>query len=925
MPNERGKSMTPPNDNDSDRVQEGVGEVSFEYTYDEYNAQKKLEKRRQGNFFTNLFRISGQSNEGDERGIECAFYTPAEDHRNPGNNGEFSNETSQEKICGGSQPDNTPVVPDSDSVANTIATEYCVGGTNNNGNHFTRLMKIFSSVFPKVEPLPWRTFFWLSFLCSFPVVAYTLLFTQMGYGENIYYSFSQHFGEYSSVIAESLIIFAFLYYIFDIDEWNSEIGNVFRILSTSLMFLGFASLVMLASNKYPYGIISLFALIDPLWLLIVKTMFYRNKETRTYVSWLSGPLFFVSILTAIVFVIWVFLDSGNEWNNVTKVEAAERTGCVPDYHDYPNCMSQEESGGTCFFTYDSTLYFPDGCEQTCLNVYSKCINGIVLWAGPLMMCVSMLFLSFFCTFLRTEGTDEQDIFNFGKIWIFILCAMWASASLSGTVAVGSSLATLTLASLVASAILLSASFSRDQVKYNREEILDRFRKKYGDNLDYVRGLFIVTMSPFVIMYMTLSMINQLVRRVGVNPCSQPSTDSNEPNHTASIFTIRTRKHIEKMKSWDRSRVLTIAVYWGIAYMILQVICAQLTIVFLSWLIDKTADFGLYAVTGIMMGVGAVMFLLPPVPGVPVYLALGIVLTAQGHQTVGWIGAIFYSTGIGLVLKLIASALQQKMIGENLSHFVSIRQFVSVNSNMMRAMKLVLKRHGLSVSKVAILIGGPDWPTSVLCGIMRLSLPQIMLGTTPVVFLIFPTCLTGALLFMASLETESGNPQFPWVGTAAAITASLTAMVQFGSMIVAAYYLERAADKCKDEIEAIEIDQEVKEADDRDELMRNCYKAVTQWRVVPLFMKTMLLSSLAMITASCYMVQFFASMCFIEHSLTDSVQYNLGGNPLNIFLPLGWVAIGLFSAATMFLWMFCTWGKAQARKRAVSETSVPIIA
>lgn len=82
------------------------------------------------------------------------------------------------------------------------------------------------------------------------------------------------------------------------------------------------------------------------------------------------------------------------------------------------------------------------------------------------------------------------------------------------------------------------------------------------------------------------------------------------------------------------------------------------------------------------------------------------LNISFHIHSGWIGAIFYSTGIGLVLKLIASALQQKMIGENLSHFVSIRQFVSVNSNMMRAMKLVLKRHGLSVSKVAILIGGP---------------------------------------------------------------------------------------------------------------------------------------------------------------------------------------------------------------------------
>ena len=29
-----------------------------------------------------------------------------------------------------------------------------------------------------------------------------------------------------------------------------------------------------------------------------------------------------------------------------------------------------------------------------------------------------------------------------------------------------------------------------------------------------------------------------------------------------------------------------------------------------------------------------MFLLPPVPGVPVYLSLGIVLPAQGHELLG---------------------------------------------------------------------------------------------------------------------------------------------------------------------------------------------------------------------------------------------------------------------------------------------------
>ena len=69
-------------------------------------------------------------------------------------------------------------------------------------------------------------------------------------------------------------------------------------------------------------------------------------------------------------------------------------------------------------------------------------------------------------------------------------------------------------------------------------------------------------------------------------------------------------------------------------MILQVFVANLTVVFLSWMIEKTANLGLGAVTGIMCIVGAMMFLLPPVPGVPVYLTLGIVLPAQGHTSLG---------------------------------------------------------------------------------------------------------------------------------------------------------------------------------------------------------------------------------------------------------------------------------------------------
>ena len=58
------------------------------------------------------------------------------------------------------------------------------------------------------------------------------------------------------------------------------------------------------------------------------------------------------------------------------------------------------------------------------------------------------------------------------------------------------------------------------------------------------------------------------------------------------------------------------------------------------LVEVTSDFSLAAVTGILAAVGIFMFLLPPVPGVPVYLTVGIVLAATGHEILGEFGTVF---------------------------------------------------------------------------------------------------------------------------------------------------------------------------------------------------------------------------------------------------------------------------------------------
>jgi hypothetical protein len=107
------------------------------------------------------------------------------------------------------------------------------------------------------------------------------------------------------------------------------------------------------------------------------------------------------------------------------------------------------------------------------------------------------------------------------------------------------------------------------------------------------------------------------------------------------------------------------------------------------------------VTGILVLVGLIMFLLPPVPGVPIYLTLGIVIIPVGRETMGVVGSICYALVVSLFLKLFACALQQEAIGGLLKHKVGVRQFVGINSNLIRSMKLVLSRPGLSVAKVSI--------------------------------------------------------------------------------------------------------------------------------------------------------------------------------------------------------------------------------
>lgn len=102
----------------------------------------------------------------------------------------------------------------------------------------------------------------------------------------------------------------------------------------------------------------------------------------------------------------------------------------------------------------------------------------------------------------------------------------------------------TIASLAGSFILLSASYSREELKHKRNAALATIHTQYGDNLDIAQGLSVVTCSPIIVAYFILSALNQVVRIIGIKPCSQPSAETDLLD--AGLLTLRAKKQLNVM-------------------------------------------------------------------------------------------------------------------------------------------------------------------------------------------------------------------------------------------------------------------------------------------------------------------------------------------------------------------------------------------
>mmetsp|Transcript_50527 Transcript_50527/g.145655 ORF Transcript_50527/g.145655 Transcript_50527/m.145655 type:complete len:1296 (+) Transcript_50527:104-3991(+) len=311
--------------------------------------------------------------------------------------------------------------------------------------------------------------------------------------------------------------------------------------------------------------------------------------------------------------------------------------------------------------------------------------------------------------------------------------------------------------------------------------------------DWMRAVGAFLFGPFFPFLLGLSMVNQLVRKCrglgdlptvaeGLSPtqdvkdeplsssadigevdaggsCMLHSTNADPPDSESrlknvkcqrgGVLTWRVQRLISDLQKWQWTSILEKMIILGLCC-IAYIVTPILLNILLSQMITVLRPAHMIVVVAAVWSLGLLLFLLPPVPGAPIYAFGGILIAGKGEEEWGesggfWLGSAL-CVGVCWVLKLSACALQQKLIGEYLGNHHFVRQAVGVHKPFIRAVEHIMRKPGLSLGKVIILMAGPDWPTSVLAGVLRLSLVQCEIGTMPIIIYIAPLALTGSFYY-----------------------------------------------------------------------------------------------------------------------------------------------------------------------------------
>lgn len=226
--------------------------------------------------------------------------------------------------------------------------------------------------------------------------------------------------------------------------------------------------------------------------------------------------------------------------------------------------------------------------------------------------------------------------------------------------------------------------------------------------------------------------------------------------------------------------------------------------------------------------------------------------------------------------------------------------VGVDQVGTRATEKILKQSGLSLGKVCILVAGPDFPTSMLCGILKLQIPQMLLGTTPVIFVsIIPQVLVGALLtYQGAAADDDSSSIESMISTA---VTGFAAAAQAGATLLFTWRIMKTVEQDGEELSqprpehAAVAALTAKEAD-----YRKAFHEVSKWDAMTCLQQTIVLWSVFAMLLSGFLIaadfMLAEKFCFRKFDITSNIKdpFELGGldnNVINlVIVPIGWMTL-----------------------------------
>ena len=627
--------------------------------------------------------------------------------------------------------------------------------------------------------------------------------------------------------------------------------------------------------------------------------------------------------------------SDSAWSLSTRSRLAISNGAVYQYvYDNESWDYQNDCGinGTNIslpenITAEATAAIESACKK------SETV-WFLQWSAPCALGICNAILAAVCWVFSQAAAglefdpegDAQHVKKVLKVCtsliVLMLGMMYSAQYVSGAdVTVSSALLALGAGSMVGILLFMLLEFGFERLHQSTSQ--DPFAKSLVSifKSDWMKALVVGGLNVFIPIFAMLDRLRKKVRR-STGLAKRGDEDYVDP------FTTEGRRVVKEMSTWAWCSIFLKIDLLGELFVAI-IVGMKLTNVFFSWLNETlaAAQLSFVVLSVLVLAVALVMFLCPIVPGSAVYLFAGVIFGAQSQLegSVGFPLGVIAASCISSTAKMIACCLQYGM-GFLMGKSVKVQQFVGVDKVPTRAMEQILKQNGLKIDKVAILVAGPDWPTSVLCGILHLKIPQMLLGTTPVILVsIVPQVLVGALLTLT--DGSSGI-----MGMVSSFVTLAAGVVQALAMCFFSYRIMMVIEEDGEALAAPRAEHAaVAELTRKESEYVAALQNASSWPNMSRGQKLLVFAS-----ALCLLVAGFVfaadyslteKFCFRSFSITSKIASpleagGLNSNVMNLVMMAGWAALGVAFAGFVLHISASKWLGQVARSHLSSTSAAP---